>query len=202
MPYIKQEDREQFSSLLEDVVNQMTMGNEPDLVRGEFFGYWANRVVKRFLGDPEYTRDTFNSALFNEERRKLLANNADKISTLLTRSDPLGAAGNCNFCISFVYWGLVGDSDNVSEARYGVRAYLRGILDLVSDSLERIDSGNQRDRTMSFRRYLVLKGVLKDIDSEVYRRKTVPYEDSKISENGDLWHNGKMLRLTEGKLLE
>jgi hypothetical protein len=35
-------------------------------------------------------------------------------------------------------------------------------------------------------REVFLRGVLTDVVDEAYRRTTVPYEDKKIEENGDL----------------
>src|SRR5690606_33216237 len=108
---------------------------------------------------------------------------ADKVAAMLNRADPLSAAGELNYAVSALYWGLLGESQAIPSAKYGMRAYFVGILEKIYSSLETVNSGNQRDATMAFRRHLIIRGVLHDVLSEAYRRQTAYYEDEKKLEN-------------------
>lgn len=193
MPYIKQEDRLKFQSAIENVLSAIMEGTETPYIQGEYFGFFVNRLVRRFLNSPDAENNSFNSAFFNESKKKTLTNYADKVCAMLNRADPLSAAGELNYAVTALYWGLLGEAEKVPSAKYGMRAYLVGILEKVYSSLETVNSGNQRDATMAFRRHLIIRGVLHDVLSETYRRQTGYYEDEKRLENKDIWHLGKLV---------
>jgi hypothetical protein len=192
MSYIDLKERAKFSHSISEVLGVLKDGNDNFYVKGEYFGYFVNRCVKRFLSDPEYTKNSFNSAYFNNTKQKLLANSADSIASMINRSDPISGAGELNYALSAVMWGFLGDADGFPKIGYGIRAYLEGILDKIRESLETINNGSQKDSTMAFRRHLVIRGVLKHISFESYRILTVEYQDSKLSENGNYWIDGKL----------
>jgi len=192
MPYINQKDRTKFSFSINEVLKVLGDSNDNFYTKGEYFGYFLNRCVKRFLADPDYTNQSFNSAFFNQTKYKSLSNSADSIAALLNRADPIAGAGELNYAISAVMWGFLGEAEGFPQIGYGIRAYLEGIIDKVKESIETVSNGSQKDATMSFRRHLVIRGVLSHIMKETYRLKTVPYEDSKILENGDVWVNGRL----------
>jgi hypothetical protein len=194
MPYIKLADRTKFKDLVLNTVPVIMDGTETPYIQGEYFGYLVNRAVRRFLNTTDADQNFFNSAFFNESKKKSLMNAADKIAAMLNRADPLGAAGELNYAITAIYWGILGDAEGISDARYGVRAYMTGILVAIADKLEAPSNlGNQRDATMAFRRYLICQGVLRDIPDETYRRKTSFYEDEKKLDNRDIWLNGELI---------
>lgn len=198
MPYIKLAERPKFKEAIEQVIAAITQGNETPYIQGEYFGYFVNRVAKRFLG-ADWDANSFNSFGFNESKKKTLASYADKISAMLNRTDPLGSAGDFNYAISSVYWGILGEKEGVTTAKYGMRAYLTGIVERVYSSLETLNVGNQRDATMAFRRHLIIRGVLHDVLSETYRRQTSFYEDEKRFENKDIWQLGKLVEPEEAE---
>lgn len=191
MPYIKQEDRPKFKDHIQAALGLLNDPNDNPYLKGEFFGYWVNRLSKRFLGS-DYTAPAFNSTFFNESKKKGLDNSADSIAATFSRVDPISAAGECNYCISAVYWGLLGRAEGFASAGYGFRAYLNGVIGKIHDSLETLNAGNQKDATMAFRRLLVIRGVLDHVRHETYQRDTVPYEFGKEEENGDVWKDGKL----------
>jgi len=189
MPYIKQSDREKYTKQITEAVEQIILGPEPDHIKGELFGYWANRLVKKYVQDPRAEDQTFNSSGFNKDKVTKVSANADRLAVLIGASSPTETAGDLNFCLSAVYWGILGDDPRVKDARYGMRAYLKGILHKIMESVTSRSTGSQSDAAMSFRRHLVAKGVLSDVMDEAYARKTRIYEDGKIRENGDLWNS-------------
>ena len=146
-----------------------------------------------FLADPDYVKNSFNSAFFNQAKQKSLANAADSIAAMINRSDPIASAGELNYAISAIIWGFLGEAKGFPQIGYGIRAYLEGILDKIKISIESVNNGSQKDSTMAFRRHLIIRGVLNNIIQETYRLKTVVYEDAKISENGSLWINGELV---------
>lgn len=194
MPYIKLEDRPKFENSIRDVLE--TMHSETDTLysKGEYFGYFVNRLCRKFIGNPNYTSESFNSSSFSEGKKKVLTNQADKVGAMLDRSDPIAAAGQMNYVISAILWGFLGDCKHFPTAGYGVRSYFTGIIEKVYSTLDATYPGSNRDATMAFRRMLITRGVLHDVLSEVYRRRTEVYEDQKILENKDLWENGVLVQ--------
>jgi hypothetical protein len=193
MPYIKQEDRVKFHTFIESTLGILNDANDNPYLKGEFFGYFVNRLVRKFLGVPDYTSPAFNSTFFNESKRKSLENAADSIAVALNRTDPMSAAGEMNYAISAVYWGFLGDATAFARAGYGARAYMNGVLDKIMSQIETVNvGGNNKDATMAFRRQLVIRGVLDHVKNEAYRRNTMCYEDEKRMENGDIWKAGAL----------
>ena len=193
MPYIVMKERPKFKPFVLSMVTLVTGGTEAVYTQGEYFGFYVNRVVRHFLNDPTYKQQSFNSNFFNEQKKVALIANADHVAALLNRSDPISAAGDLNYSITAPYWGILGDAEEVTDARYGMRAYLNGTLIKILESIETVNSGNQRDATLAFRRHLIIKGVLDDVMKETYRRKTAWYEDEKKMENRDIWQAGQLV---------
>jgi hypothetical protein len=194
MPYIKLADRAKFKNHITEIVNLMIDGNANEYNRGEQFGYYVNRLVRRFLGDPDYTKHSFNSMFFGEPIRKTIDHNADSIAANLQRSTPIESAGDLNYCISAVYWGVLGQTKNANPARYGVHAYYAGMLEKIRSTVDTVNVGNQADMTVAFRRHIVIRGVLTHVIEETYRRSLSPYEEQKIAENGDVWKGGELVQ--------
>lgn len=192
MPYIKQDDREKFTNSVKEVLGVLGDPNDNLYVKGEYFGFFATRFVKKFLSDPTYTNPAFNSSYFNLSKSKTLSNAADSMSAMINRTDPIAGAGELNYVLSVIYWGFLGESKDFSKASYGVRAYIDGMFDKICSSIETVNTGSQKDMTMAFRRHIVIRGVLRHVQAEGYRRLDVPYEDSKIAENGDIWVDGEI----------
>lgn len=193
MPYIKVNERTKFKNIIDSLVAIISDNTVNDYTKGEYFGFYVNRVARRFLNDPTYTDQSFNSNFFNESSRKTLVNAADKSAAMLNRTDPISAAGEFNYSITAPLWGILGEDNSVTDAQYGLRAYLTGIILKIRDSIEAVNSGSRRDATLSFRRHLIIKGVLDDVLSETYRRKTAFYEDEKKMENRDIWQAGELV---------
>lgn len=194
MPYIKQEDRKKYESFIQSALVILSDANDNPYVKGEFFGYFVNRLVRKFLGTPDYTNPAFNSTFFNDSKRKTLENSADSVAASLNRSDPISGAGELNYVISAVYWGFLGDANGFHDAKYGIRAYFNGVLDKIISQLETFNSsGSKSDATMAFRRQLVVRGVLDHVKSETYRVKTAVYEQQKIQENLDIYEAGVLI---------
>lgn len=194
MSCIDKKNREKFSDHIMSVLSTIADGPEAMYIKGEYFGYFANRLIRKFAGTTDYMNPAFNSSFFNQSKQKTLANAADSLAALINRADPLSSAEELKYAITSVYWGFLGDCDLFAgETPYGLRSYLRGVLEKIRVSLESSNTGSQKDATMSFRRHLVIKGVLSDIEDETYRNHTSVYEYETMNKNGSIWENGKLV---------
>jgi hypothetical protein len=195
MPYIKQAARVKFKPVIDEILSQIISGSESRYVKGEYFGYYVNRLVKYFLQSLDAPNQSFNSMNFPEPKRKALNVAVDRLAAYLNKSDPIEGAGELNYAITSVLWGLTGDAEGLEPSGYGHRAYLTGMLDVIREDLKncRFSATSNPNPILNFRRYWVCVGVLNDVINENYRRRTAPYEDGKIAENGDVWAEGKLV---------
>ena len=197
MPYTKRVNRVKFKELILSNVDFIIRGPDSQYVQGEYFAYWTERILFNFVGGMSQAANSFNANTFNLDKLKILNTNADKISALLSNhNDPMSVAGDINYSISSVYWGILGDAADVPEAGYGFRAYLKGSLQKILRSIEQEQgkaAASQKEYSMRSRRVVIASGVLSDIIDECYAIKTRRYEDKKISENGLLWEDGKLI---------
>ena len=194
MPYIGPESRDKFKDTIVEVVSVIAGGSESLYSKGEYFGYFASRVFKGFLSMETIHENSFNSTFFNVEKRNDLSSAADKVVLMFGGGDSLSIAGDLNYVITSVCWGLIGDSSVSEKASYGFRTYLKGILlvtqGAIEDYVTKTDS--KKNSLIWFRRKLVAVGVMSDVIEETYRRKTAVCEDEKIEINGDLWEKGEL----------
>lgn len=190
MPYIKATDRNKFAIHIQEVLGILADSNDTFYIKGEYFGYFTNRCVKRFLSDPDFQQNSFNSANFNESKKKTLMQAADSMAAMLNRSDPVNAAADLNYVITTVLWGYLGLAKGFPAANYGAWAYLRGIVERVHDTVATVNLGSQRDMTMAFRRHLVIRGVLGDVISETYHHFKSFTSSDPVE---DIWQDGRLV---------
>lgn len=188
---VKKVDRDKFKKCIEDVLTILSDKNDAIHIKGEYFGYFVNRTSKRFLADPTYIQNSFNSAFFSESKKKTLDHCADSIAAMLNRTDPIGTANEFCYVLLAVTLGFLGESSLFVDPGYGFRAYLLGVLDRIKNSVETINTGSQRDATVAFRRHLVIRGVLTDV-IELISRKYSEVEDDQQDENV-IWENGSLV---------
>ena len=108
MPYIVPENRDRFKDTIIEVVSTILSGSESPYSKGEYFGYFASRVFKGFLSMETIRENSFNSTFFNAEKRNDLSSAADKVVLMFGGGDSLSIAGDLNYVITSVYWGLIG----------------------------------------------------------------------------------------------
>lgn len=165
MPYIKKEDRDLFNPYLN--ASLVAISNEScDLVRAESIGWWLDYVVSSMLNRKDGSK---NCSVLG------LKDHADVILINLRSNDLFPLAGNLNYCLSYLAWGVLGGFSGFKKASYGMRCYLAQQIRQVSDRIK------PDSRSSS-----IIKGAISDMLDELYRRKTAEYEDAKAIENGDL----------------
>jgi hypothetical protein len=195
MPYTKSESRKKFVEYVEELVRVVADQTKSFYVQGEYWGYFVNRLVKRYLRLPDVESEaatSFNARAFPEPVRKALNSYTDKMVPLIDSGDPINSAGDLNYAISSVLWGIAGDCQGLAATGYGQRAYLKGIVQKIEETVLPLYGTGNADSVMNFRRHIVVKGVLGDVLDEWYVRKMVPYEQKKMEENGDIWVDGKL----------
>lgn len=188
MPYIKQDNRPRFQEHINNVVVTIMRNNSPVFVRAEYFGFFVDRLVNKYMLATD-SLNPFNSSNFAPTVRKTLEDFASRIVSQLNRDDMIGSAGDLNFAISSVWWGILGCHAEVNEANYGFRAVTRGMIEQILASLNniRFAGSDTLSTVINVRRAITVRGVLNDVISECYRRMTTVYENDKLKSNGDLW---------------
>lgn len=186
MPYIPQKDRLNFIMPLDRTVT-MICAESDDLVRAEYLGYFLQSFTASLLGFS-FDEDYSLFVLLDSDKKEIIKNN---IKTIVERiynsnSDLFKQAGELNYCMSAVIWGVLGDSlHSKYPSRYGFRAFVKAFL---WDLYHKINSWHWSNvQTSSKRQVLLFQGVITDVIDEMYRRKTSIYEDQKVEEHGDIW---------------
>lgn len=193
--FIKLNDRVKFSVPVADALSILKDQNDTPYVKGEYLGYFVNRTVRRFLADPDYQTSSFNSAYFNDSKKKTLSNSADSIAAVINRSDPIGSAPELLYPLCAVVWGFLGEAEGFEPSGYGVNAYIIGILERVRGTIVTVNNGSQKDMTMAFRRHLVIHGVLSHLISLTFDKFTVSKNQENNEDLSFIWNNEKKLIL-------
>ena len=186
MPYIKQEDRSVYDVSIKNIC-EIIVQEERDINRAEMAAWVCRKVICRFLKIPYVAH--FSELKLDSQMMHSLRKYSDVVCAVFEskfrENDPqaiLNISGEFNYFISSILWGVSGDAPGYSDARYGFRCYLSSLIEEVLYEIPNIQGDvNQK------RKYVMIKGVLRDVLMELYRQKTSVYEDIKIEENGNLW---------------
>jgi hypothetical protein len=175
MPYIIKQDRQPLIPLIEQVVSIICSENDL-LVQADYLRYFIRQLRGLFSFGNYPCPDP---AFVEVETLETLHKTASKIVEVISwEKDLLNQLGLLNYVSSAVIWGILGDSLSTKPARYGFRAYIKGILWGIYQ-----EGTNTNDN----RRAVGFQGVITDVIDEMYRRKTAIYEDEKIKLHGDIW---------------
>lgn len=174
MPYIKKEDRPQYIPFIQSTVLGITSNNDK-YMQLDCLAYFIDNLRQCINGKPP----VFTGDFIDVDMKRVFDAHIKHFEAILLdkRKDLFDQAGELNYIISAVVWGVLGDSIHAEPARYGYRTFVKAILETIyaclSVSTSKVD--------------LMLRGVLSDVIDEMYRRKTSIFEDDKIKMNGDLW---------------
>lgn len=184
MPYVNLEDRVKFKGSIEEVLAVLNNGPENQYIKGEYFGFFVNRLSRKFLGVQDGLDVSFNSSHFDASKKKTLTTTADSLSIIINRSDPINSIGDFYYCVSAVMFGFMGSAAGSTTANYGMQSYIRGILGVIIQELKSSNQGNQGDVTQSFRRNLIVRGALLDVLNKISMKST--HEIDLFHGNGQL----------------
>jgi hypothetical protein len=171
MPYIAKKDRNLINCFLNEAIN-IILSQEDKSKKSEMVGFWTYYLVNSSLSK----KTQIKSSSLAEQADNVLNQILEPLGSNPTEDQIFSFAGNLNYSISYVAWGVLGDHKGAQKASYGMRCYtaqqIRSVLESIAPECEKIN--------------MILRGVLNDVLDELYRRKTSVYEDKKILENGDL----------------
>ena len=177
MPYTKQDSRTPFKPAIMGVLDGIPiMDNIASLTRMSEKGRWFKAFV-----DLVFKGSTSE----HPEKVEILKPFTDVIREQYRKTRH---PGDLNYAISSVYWGLLGDYPRHPKADYALRVFCRGVL---QSYLERM-SDYYKDR-MDEDFVIITYGVIGDVISETYLRKTIIFENEKMQENGDIYKDGKLV---------
>ena len=176
MPYIKSEDRSKYDVVIQGVMALIPL-NESAMVQAVKVACFADYLIQALkrVGNPSwpyvhhYSTRTGTEVKFREY--------AEELARILP-GNPESRAGDLNYSLSLLTWGLCGDDPSRTQARYCMRSFIKG-------ALWRALLVNTND--FNGEEYIFFTGVFTDVIDEMYRRKTIPFETEKMLANGDLY---------------
>ena len=169
MPYIVQKDRSQYDPIINKVLEAIHAEKDA-LSQVDRFAHFA-WFLFRGSADSVPFEET------DEVIRRQVCDYAWAVLCILRAKELTVMAGDLNYVLSSIIWGMLGDDALFDRAKYATRAYVHGVLLTVQDLPSKKVT----------RKNIMLRGVIGDVMDELYRRRTAVYEDRKIYENGDLW---------------
>jgi hypothetical protein len=78
----------QVPEAIKDILGILQDPNDTLYIKGEYFGYFVNRMCKRFLATRTTRATPFNSFFFNESKKKTLSSSADSLAACINVATP------------------------------------------------------------------------------------------------------------------
>ncbi len=162
MSVVSVNEVQKFQPLLDEVRSTLAEMSDNIYTKGDYLGFYVNRLVRKYLGDPNYAANAFNSAHFAEAKKKVLSSAADRLASLLNTADPIAAAAELDYIILTSMRTFVSPQ---FAGWFGVQAYVEGCLDRIKSHLEPISlsGAQQKDLLLMHRRAILLRGVLSHV---------------------------------------
>ncbi|RDJ35341.1 MAG: hypothetical protein DWQ19_11035 [Crenarchaeota archaeon] len=173
MPYIAKEDRKKYIFVIENTVD-LICSEKDKHAQLETLAFFVDHLRQKL----DHGYPSFKIDFLDPNQKEQLLENINHFISLFPENDLFKLAGELNYILSSVIWGVLGDSLSAEPARYGYRTFIKGILWTIYHGI----NGAASDRLV-----IVLRGVFTDVIDEMYRRKTSVYENEKIAQNGDIW---------------
>lgn len=157
----KEEVAKKYASLIEELANSIATGPETVYVKGEYFGYFLNKLVKGYAAALDASHPSFNSTLFNEAKKKQITLLTDKIQVFVNTGDPMQAADELHYVVAEVYRQVIANMD--AQMTVPVALYFLGAVEVVKNNLRdsKFDNpSNMALKATTLRRYSMAVGVL------------------------------------------
>jgi hypothetical protein len=157
----KEEVVKKYAPLVEELAGNIATGPETVYVKGEYFGYFLNKLVKGYAQALDAAQPSFNSILFNEAKRKAITQLTEKLQVFVNTGDPMQAADELNYVVNEVYRQVVGHLD--TQVTSAVALYFLGVVETVKNNLRDAKFDNPASpalRATTLRRYSLAVGVL------------------------------------------
>jgi len=172
MPYIKNENRSKYDAIIEKVMG-LIPSNESPMIQATLVATFSSSLIREIkrLADPKFPNTTITG----------MGAKLKEYATELARTLPANKedmAGDLNYSLSSLCWGLTGDAPGRLPAKYCMRSFIKGALWRAVMSQREFYTPEE---------CIFFLGVFTDVIDEMYRRRTAPYEDLAIEKSGDLW---------------
>jgi hypothetical protein len=135
--------------------------NVSQINRGEFFGYFLDHLIHRYIQIQDGRGDQFNANLFPAGTRKSLDLMVQRLAALVCTSDPVEVAADLLHIVVQTIKGITG-----TGITQGMSLFLKGCIVKTLTKIQELPDtslGNDpKDRVMASRRRIIALGVLTD----------------------------------------
>lgn len=162
----REEIAKKYATLIEELASNIATGPETVYVKGEYFGYFLNKLVKGYAAALDASLQSFNSPLFNEAKKKTITLLAEKIQVFVNTGDPMQSAEELHYVVAEVYRQVVAHLD--TQFTVPVSLYFLGAVEVVKNNLRDSKFDNPSSMALkatTLRRYSMAVGVLSALTS-------------------------------------
>lgn len=156
---------EKYEVAVLELAQVIMSANVSQTNKGEYFGYFLDRLIHRYVQTQPGRSDQFNANLFPSGTRKSLELLADRLATQVGSADPVEAATDLRHVIVRVLEHL---ADQQSD---GTVLFLKGclhkVISKIDTNLDTSLGGDPKDRVTASRRRVVAIGVLADVSEDL-----------------------------------
>jgi hypothetical protein len=166
----EEEVAKKYASLVEELASNIATGPETIYVKGEYFGYFLNKLVKGYAAALDASLSSFNSPLFNEAKKKSITLLTDKLQVFVNTGDPMQSAADLHYVVTEVYRQVVGHLD--TQVTVPVALYFLGSVEVVKNNLRDSKFDNPSSMALkatTLRRYSLAVGVLSALTAEMQK---------------------------------
>lgn len=153
---------ERYNTPILELVQIINSANVSQINKGEFFGYFLDHLVHRYIQIPEGKGDQFNAHLFPASIRKSLDLMVQRLAALISTSDPMEMSTDLNYVITQAMDGFA--SPGITP---GMKLFLKGCICKTMTKVQEPSDGtlgnDPGDRVMASRRRVIALGVLSDL---------------------------------------
>lgn len=151
---------QKFDEPINELIHEISQGNESVYIKGEFYGYSVNRIVRSYLQTDDVNASSFNSFNFPEPKKKKLTQITDRLSSYLHRGDPISSAKDLRYVLQKLFY----DTRDQIGIDYNATPFLRGMMVFIRDNIKNVNMmvSSDRDRAINLRRFMVTLGVLEE----------------------------------------
>jgi hypothetical protein len=151
---------ERYDVLILELSQIVNSSNVSCATKGEFFGYFLDHLIHRYIQIQEGRGDQFNANLFPAGTRKSLDLMVQRLSSLVGTSDPVEVSTDLRHIIAKVLDGIAGTTP-------GMSLFLKGCvcktLTKVQAALDTSLGLDPKDRVMASRRRIIALGILAEL---------------------------------------
>ena len=179
MPYIPQEDRPQYDTLVDELAEKLRSLGSNDAMVGPL-----SYIISAISWPLCNLFAIGNPPSYGVVQRHLCGDLVKSLTEKLVPLENDTMVGALNYIVSRLTWQLCGHGGG--ERRYARMNIVVGALDCVKSELKRAVAKDHGFSKMAYIRISAVVGALDCAKCEFQRRIIAPYEDEKIESAGDV----------------